>query len=238
MERMSQELDQLAREMAQRMSSLTELRGHLEERRSDYPDKWRICNETNGARRVGGLAEALRGADVCVAYSSSGPGIIDPAWVSTMARDGIVFACANPIPEIWPWEAKKAGARVVATGRSDFPNQLNNSLVFPGLFRGVLDVRARTITDGMASAAARALAGFARDRGLDEDDVLPRMDEWEVHVRVAVAAATAAQREGLARVARGAEELAAGAARVMREAREATDALMKAGLIPSVPEEL
>jgi malate dehydrogenase (oxaloacetate-decarboxylating) len=211
-------------------------RRDLEERRSDYPDKWRICNETNGARRVGGLAEALRGADVCVAYSSSGPGIIDPAWVSTMARDGIVFACANPIPEIWPWEAKKAGARVVATGRSDFPNQLNNSLVFPGLFRGVLDVRARTITDGMASAAARALAGFARDRGLDEDDVLPRMDEWEVHAHVAAATGLAAQEEGVARLSPTRSELLAGAEAVMRTARESTALLMREGLIPEPPE--
>jgi malate dehydrogenase (oxaloacetate-decarboxylating) len=149
-----------------------------------------------------------------------------------MARDAIVFACANPVPEIWPWEAAEAGARIVATGRSDFPNQLNNSLVFPGLFRGALDVRARTITDEMASAVARALAHFAQRRGLREDDILPRMDEWDVHPRLAVAAAMAAQTQGVARVARAADEIEADARRVRSAAREATAALMRAGLIP------
>jgi malate dehydrogenase (oxaloacetate-decarboxylating) len=151
-----------------------------------------------------------------------------------MARDAIVFACANPVPEIWPWEATDAGARIVATGRGDFPNQLNNSLVFPGLFRGALDVRARTITDEMASAVARALAEFAEQRGLRDDDILPRMDEWEVHPRLAVVAAMAAQAQGLARVARAAEDLEREARRVMDAAREATAVLMRTGLIPDV----
>jgi len=149
-----------------------------------------------------------------------------------MGRDAIVFACGNPVPEIWPWDAAEAGARIVATGRSDFPNQLNNSLVFPGLFRGVLDVRARAITDEMAAAVARELAQFARDRGIREDDILPRMDEWEVHPRVAVTAAMAAQAQGLARVARTADEIATDARRLMQGAREATALLMRAGLIP------
>jgi malate dehydrogenase (oxaloacetate-decarboxylating) len=121
---------------------------------------------------------------------------------------------------------------VVATGRSDFPNQLNNSLVFPGLFRGALDVRARSISDGMAIAVARALADFAEARGLREEHILPRMDEWDVHVNVAVAAAMSAEAEGLARLTRSAGEIANGAARVMRVAREATAALMQARLIP------
>jgi malate dehydrogenase (oxaloacetate-decarboxylating) len=119
----------------------------------------------------------------------------------------------------------------VATGRSDFPNQLNNSLVFPGLFRGALDVRARTITDEMASAVARALAQFAERRGLREDDILPRMDEWEVHPHLAVAAATTAHAQGLARVARTAAEIEAGARRFIDAARESTAVLMWAGLI-------
>jgi malate dehydrogenase (oxaloacetate-decarboxylating) len=211
-------------------------RRDLEQRRSEYPDKWRICKETNGARRVGGVAEALRGADACVAFSAPGPGVIDPTWVATMARDAIVFACANPVPELWPWDAKAAGARIVATGRSDFGNQLNNSLVFPGLFRGVLDVRARAITDGMASAAARALAGFARERGIDEDDILPRMDEWAVHARVAAAAGLAAQEEGVARLSPTRDELLSGAEATMRTARESTALLMREGLIPEPPE--
>jgi malate dehydrogenase (oxaloacetate-decarboxylating) len=129
------------------------------------------------------------------------------------------------------WEAAQAGARIVATGRSDFPNQLNNSLVFPGLFRGVLDVRARDITDELASAVARALADFAEARRLREDAILPRMDEWDVHLRLAVAAATAAQRLGLACVTKSADQVEADARRLMGAAREATAVLMRSDLI-------
>jgi malate dehydrogenase (oxaloacetate-decarboxylating) len=207
-------------------------RHDIESRQDEYRDKWRVCLESNADGVVGGVREALRGADACVAFSRPGPGIIEPSWVRTMARDAVVFACANPVPEIWPWEATDAGARIVATGRSDFPNQLNNSLVFPGLFRGALDVRARAITDEMASAVARALADFAEQRGLREDDILPRMDEWDVHPRLAVVAATAAQAQGLARVTRTAAELEVEARRVMGAAREATAVLARAGLIP------
>ena len=107
----------------------------------------------------------------------------------TAAPNAVVFACANPIPEIWPWEAKEAGARIVATGRSDFPNQVNNSLGFPGLFRGALDVRAATITDEMALSAAHELARAAESTGLGEERIVPRMDEWEVFPQVAVATA-------------------------------------------------
>jgi malate dehydrogenase (oxaloacetate-decarboxylating) len=207
-------------------------RDDIERQQDTYRDKWRVCRESNADGVVGGVREALRGADACVAFSRSGPGVIDPSWVRTMARDAVVFACANPVPEIWPWEAAEAGARIVATGRSDFPNQLNNSLVFPGLFRGALDVRARTISDEMASAVARALAAFAERRGLREDDILPRMDEWEVHPRLAVVAAMAAQAQGLARVTRPAAELEAQARRMMDAAREATAVLTRGGLIP------
>jgi malate dehydrogenase (oxaloacetate-decarboxylating) len=200
-----------------------------------FPDKWRVCRESNADGLVGGIAEALRGADVCAAFSASGPGIIKPEWVSGMARDAIVFACANPTPEIWPWEARAAGARVVATGRGDFPNQLNNSLVFPGLFRGALDVRARAITDGMARAVARELAGFADSRSIHEEDILPRMDEWAVFPRVAAAAGLAAQEDRVALLSAGWEALHAGAARTMREAREAVALLMREGLIAAPP---
>src|SRR3989475_181516 len=102
--------------------------------------KWQIALKTNSEGRTGGLKEAVKGADVLIAMSTPGPGVIPKEIVSAMANDSIIFACANPIPEIWPWEAKEAGARIVATGRSDFPNQVNNSLGFPGIFRGTLDV--------------------------------------------------------------------------------------------------
>jgi malate dehydrogenase (oxaloacetate-decarboxylating) len=206
-------------------------RSDVEAQQAEYADKWRVCVETNPECVSGGNAEALRGSDVCIAFSASGPKIINPEWIRTMAADAIVFACANPVPEIWPWEAHEAGARVVATGRSDFPNQLNNSLVFPGLFRGALDVRARMITDGMAYAAARALAACGCEAGLREDRIVPRMDEWEVYPREAVATAMAAQHEGVARLSKTAEQVHDEAAAVIGNAREATRLLLDEGLI-------
>jgi malate dehydrogenase (oxaloacetate-decarboxylating) len=210
-------------------------RHDIEANQDDYRDKWRLCQESNAEGVVGGIAEALRGADVCVAFSASGPGVIQPAWVRTMAASAIVFACANPVPEIWPWDAVAAGARIVATGRSDFPNQINNSLGFPGIFRGALDVRARTITDDMAIAAAHELARCAAERGLHEERIVPAMDEWEIAPRVAVATALQAQRQGIARLATSADELLAAATRRVRDARAATDLLMREGLIPAPP---
>jgi malate dehydrogenase (oxaloacetate-decarboxylating) len=121
-------------------------------------EKRRMCEISNKERRTGGIPKAMQGADVCIALSRSGPDVIQPQWVASMATDAMVFACANPVPEIWPWEAKEAGARIVATGCSDFPNQVNNSLVFLGIFRGVLDAAARKITDEMCIAAAEELA--------------------------------------------------------------------------------
>jgi len=210
-------------------------RHDIEEEQARFADKWRVCIESNADGVTGGIAEALRGAEVCIAFSASGPGIIRPEWIKAMAPNAIVFACANPVPEIWPWEAKDAGARIVATGRGDFPNQLNNSLVFPGLFRGALDVRARRITDGMATAVARELARFATERGIHDGDILPRMDEWDAFPRVAAAAGMAAQAEGIARLQRSHSELQAHAAKLMREARETTRVLMREGLIAAPP---
>ena len=201
-----------------------------------YPDKWRVCCETNPDRITGGNAEALRGADVCIAFSASGPDVIRPEWVRSMATDAIVFACANPVPEIWPWDALEAGARIVATGRSDFPNQINNSLGFPGIFRGTLDVRARTITDSMALAAARELAACAAERGLSDTRIAPRMDEWEVVPRLAVATAMQAQAEGVARLTKTRDEVYAGAVERVTQARAATDALVRAGVIRPMPD--
>jgi malate dehydrogenase (oxaloacetate-decarboxylating) len=136
-------------------------RADVERRQAEFAEKWRVCQESNADQATGAIPEALRGADVCIAFARSDPTLIKPAWVKLMARDAIVFACANPLPEIWPWDAKEAGARVVATGRGDFPNQVNNSLGFPAIFRGALDVRAGAITDEMALAAANELARFA-----------------------------------------------------------------------------
>ena len=210
-------------------------RKDIEARKAEFVDKWRICLKSNAEERRGSTAEAMRGTDLCIALSKPGPGTILPEWVASMAEDAILFPCANPIPEIWPWEAKAAGARIVGTGRSDFPNQVNNSLGFPGIFRGVLDVRARTITDEMAIAAAEELARCAEERGIHEDNILPTMDEWEVFPQEAVAVALKAQEQGVARLSLSREELYAQAKAKIRQAREVIEVLMEKELIPPIP---
>ncbi len=195
-------------------------RADIERERAIYPEKWEICRNSNAEHRSGGIAEALAGADVCLAFATPGPGIIRPDWIRRMAPRAIVFACANPVPEIWPDEALAAGAEVVATGRSDFPNQVNNSLVFPGMFRGVLDVRAATITDSMAVAAARSLAGYGIELGLQANRILPAMDDPETAIRVAMATGLAAQEAGVARLKLNARELRAMAEEKIRRSRQ------------------
>jgi malate dehydrogenase (oxaloacetate-decarboxylating) len=177
----------------------------------------------------------MKGADVVIGLSRSGPGVILKEWVATMAKDAIVFACANPVPEIWPWEAKEAGARIVATGRSDFPNQVNNSLGFPGIFRGTLDVRARTITDEMCFAAAKALADHVGDR-LSEEFILPNMDDWEVFPREAAAVAMKAQEQGVAQLALSSEEIYTQAHTIIKRSRDLTHRMMEEGFIAGAPE--
>jgi malate dehydrogenase (oxaloacetate-decarboxylating) len=211
-------------------------RKDLEMRKAEFVDKWKLCNITNAEGREGGIADAMKGADVVIALSQPGPGIILPEWVSTMARDSIVFAAANPVPEIWPWEAKEAGAAVVATGRSDFDNQVNNSLGFPGIFRGTLDVRARTITDDMCFAAAQALADHVGDR-LSDRHILPTMDDWEVFPREAAAVGTKAIEQGLARINMSYDELYAHAHKIIKRSRDMTHRLMEEGFIEQAPEE-
>ena len=174
-------------------------RDDIEARKSDYVDKWKLCNITNEEGRTGGIAEALEGADVCIALSKQGPDTIQKEWTAKMAKDSVVFACANPIPEMWPWDAKEAGVAVFATGRSDFPNQVNNSLGFPGIFRGTLDVRARTITDEMCIAAAVELAKVAEEKSLSAECIMPTMDDVDVFPREAAAVAMKAIEQGIAK---------------------------------------
>jgi malate dehydrogenase (oxaloacetate-decarboxylating) len=212
-------------------------REDIAERKSEFVDKWRICQHSNAQDRRGGPADAMQGADVCIAASRPGPGTILPEWVKGMAEDAILFACANPVPEIWPWEAQEAGARIVGTGRSDFPNQINNSLGFPGIFRGVLDVRATTITDEMAVAAAEELACCAEEKGLDDDHIVPTMDDWEVFPREAAAVGVRAQEQGVARLSLPREELLDKAKQIIWQAQEMTRFMMDKGLIPAMPEE-
>ena len=215
---------------------VVDTRGILHRSRNDLKSpenefKWRICEATNPEQTIGGIADALKGADVCIALAKSGPGVIKPEWVSTMAKDAIVFACANPVPEIWPWEAEAAGARIVATGRSDFPNQVNNSLGFPGIFRGVIDVAATTITDEMCIAAALELARCAESHGLSEKRILPTMDEWEVFPREAAAVALKAIEQGVAKRSATKMELIENATKIIRRAQLQTKTLMEHGVI-------
>jgi malate dehydrogenase (oxaloacetate-decarboxylating) len=148
-----------------------------------------------------------------------------------MAKDAIVFACANPVPEIWPWEAKQAGARIVASGRSDFSNQVNNSLGFPAIFRGVIDVAASTITDEMCIADAEELARCAEIKGLSEEHILPTMDEWEIYPRQAAAVALKAMEQGVAKKLSTKSALIENATRIIRRSQEQTKLLMREGII-------
>lgn len=153
---------------------------------------------TNPLSLKGCLATAIEGADIFIGVSA--PGVLKPQMVKRMNRDAIIFACANPTPEIMPEEAKAAGARIVSTGRSDYPNQINNVLVFPGMFRGAFDVRAREINEEMKMAAAKALASLIPDSELSEDYIIPRAFDPRVGVSVAKAVAKAARETGVARI--------------------------------------
>ncbi|MDR0994427.1 MAG: NADP-dependent malic enzyme [Verrucomicrobiota bacterium] len=199
--------------------------------------KWELCRTTN-PQRLDSLAEALEGADVLISLSRSGPDVIHPDEVRRMAPNAIVFACANPVPEIYPAAAKAAGALIVATGRGDFPNQVNNSLGFPGILKGALLVRARKITDAMAVAAARTIAAFAEKQGLSPERIMPLMTDSEVFVETAVAVARRALEEGVARRILPLEEVEAVTRRDIADAHKALELLVQTGLIPLPPREM
>lgn len=201
----------------------------------EFKQKWDMCLTTNARNLKGGPEVAFKGADVFIGASTPGPGTCKPEWITSMAKDSIAFPCANPVPEIWPWEAKEAGARVVGTGRSDFPNQINNSLGFPGIFRGTLDCRAKTISDEMCVAAARELARTAEVKGLKEDYIVPSMGEWEVFPNEAAAVATKAVEQGLARIVKTRQEYFDMAAERIKATRDLVQHLMKEGFIPPPP---
>jgi len=198
----------------------------------DFKQKWHFAQITNAQQVKGGIPEAMEGADAMIALAKSGPDVIKKEWIKKMAKDPVIFACANPIPEIYPWEAKEGGAKIIATGRSDFPNQVNNSLCFPAIFRGTLDVMAKTITDEMCIASARELAKCAEDKGLREDYLLPTMDERDVFPRQAVAVALKAIEQKVARITLSKEQLYEKASAIINRAREETKVLMDSGVIP------
>ena len=157
-----------------------------------------MAKRTNPDQTPGTLAEKMEGADVFI--GTSAPGIVTKEMVASMNRDAIIFACANPTPEIFPEDAKAAGAKVVSSGRSDYPNQINNVLAFPGIFRGTFDVRASDINEEMKLAAAMALAGLISDEELDENYIIPKAFDPRVGPTVAAAVADAARRSGVARI--------------------------------------
>lgn len=178
---------------------MTDRKGAIYEGRDGLnPIKEEMAKVTNRNHVKGPLSEVIKEADVFIGVSA--PGMLTPDMVGTMARDPIIFACANPTPEIFPEEAKAAGAAVVSTGRSDFPNQVNNVLCFPGIFRGALDVRASQITENMKIAAAYAIAGLVSDEELNADYILPQAFDPRVKDAVAKATAEAARKDGVARV--------------------------------------
>ena len=178
---------------------MTDRRGAIYKGRADLnPAKQEIAEKTNPAGERGGLKDVIKGADVFIGVSA--PGVLTPEMVRSMAENAIVFACANPTPEIFPDEAKKAGAAVVSTGRSDYPNQINNVLAFPGIFRGALDARASEINDEMKIAAANAIAGLVSDEELCCDNILPQAFDPRVGKVVAEAVKSAAVKSGAARI--------------------------------------
>ena len=180
--------------------TLCDRKGAIYEGRTEgmNPIKEEMAKMTNLEKRSGSLADMLVGADVFIGVSA--PGVVTTEMVKTMNQDAILFACANPTPEIFPDDAKAGGARVVATGRSDFPNQINNVLAFPGIFRGAFDVRAKDINDEMKLAASRALAELITDEELSEDYIIPKAFDPKVGKAVAAAVADAARKTGVARL--------------------------------------
>ena len=211
-------------------------REDLEREKETNPHKWEYAQTTNAERREGDMATGIEGTDVLIAASRPGPDTIKKEWLRTMNKNAIAFLMANPVPEIWPWKAKEAGVRVVGTGRSDFPNQVNNSIGFPGIFRGTLDVQAATITDEMAIAAAYSIAKTAEGKGLHEEYIVPTMMETDVFINEAVAVGLEAVRQGIARRRLSEDELRREAETTIRHAQEETAILMRAGHILPPPE--
>ena len=219
--------------------TMTDSSGILSQSREDLKGtyKWELALKTNPEMREGGNREAMEGSDIAIAASKPGPGTLVKEDVAGMADDAIIFACANPIPEIWPWEAKEGGARIIATGRSDFPNQVNNSLVFPAIFRGALDVRAKTITDEMCIASATELAKYAEDRGLNEEYIIPSMEEWEIYPRQAMQTGLKAIEQGIARKKLSRQELYDSAESIIKRTQNIVKLLMRQGFIAPPPPE-
>jgi malate dehydrogenase (oxaloacetate-decarboxylating) len=218
---------------------MVDVKGTLHKCRNDLKsckEQWNLATITNPSDIRGGAKEAMENADAVIALSASGPGIIKKEWIKAMAKDPIVFTCANPTPEIWPWEAKDAGAAVVATGRSDFENQVNNSLGFPGVFRGVLDVRASAITDTMCITAAIELASCIPDNRIRPNQILPSMDDWEIFPKIAASIGVKAIKEKIALKKLSYDAIYNDAKEMIKRSRSITEVMMKKGYIKKCEE--
>lgn len=202
-----------------------------------YYRKWEICVATN-PNKINTIAEAMKGADVLISLSQPGPNVIKPEWIKEMNEKSIVFTCANPVPEIYPYAAKEAGAYICATGRGDFPNQVNNSLGFPGILKGALLVKASSITDNMAIAAAKSIAATAERKGLSPDYIVPLMSEMDVFPQLATDVAMQAIADGVAREIHTKEEVYAIAEKDIRESREMIQKMMDENIIKKPPIEI
>jgi malate dehydrogenase (oxaloacetate-decarboxylating) len=202
-----------------------------------YYRKWELCLKTN-PQRINTIEDAMKGADVLIALSTPGPDTVKREWVRTMAPKSIVFACANPVPEIWPYAAKEEGAFIVATGRGDFPNQVNNSICFPGILKGALLVRSKKITDGMAIRCAHSIAEFSERRGIAPDNIIATMEETEVFAQEAADVAMQAIKEGVARVQMTWEEVYQKAKADILAARSLVEDMKQGGHIQEPPMEM
>ncbi|MBI9055053.1 MAG: NADP-dependent malic enzyme [Bacteroidales bacterium] len=192
--------------------------------------KWELCEKTN-PNKINDVQEACKDADVLIALSKPGPDVVKTEWIKAMGTKPIVFACANPVPEIYPYAAKEAGAYIVATGRGDFPNQVNNSLGFPGILKGALLVQAKKITDEMAVTAAYSMANYAEKRGITPDNIMPKMDETEMFAHEAADVAMEAIKNGVARVNLTWDEVYNRTMEDINQTRDTIDMMMKKDFI-------
>lgn len=218
-------------------------KGSLNKNRKDieadtrFYRKWELCCSTN-PNCIDSIEDAMTGADVLISLSTPGPETIKKDWIKRMAPKSIVFTCANPVPEIYPYAAKEAGAFIVATGRGDFPNQVNNSIGFPGILKGALMVRARKITDNMAIAAAHSLAGYAEKRGINPENIVPTMDEADVFPFEAADVAMQAIKDGVARKELTREDAYQWAKRDIDYSRNLVKSMTDGGFLPDPPAEI
>ena len=216
--------------------SIFDSRGGLHAGREDikadtaFYRKWELCEATN-PDKCATIQEAMKGADVLIALSQPGPDAVKQDWIRSMNTKGIVFCCSNPVPEIYPYAAKEAGAYIVATGRGDFPNQVNNSVGFPGILKGALLVRSKKITDEMALAAAYSIAKYAERKGIHPDRIMPTMDEIELFAEEAADVAMEAIKNGVARTILTRDEVYRRTLADIREARAVMDLLMEKNFI-------